>query len=372
MKKQLIYSLLTCVIFTSCKKNELPKNEEEAGTPVFYFKCNVNGVPVKIEAGINTYAMTAGHFQDKNNLYVYESQLKQSNCTSDCGIAVAIQFNDVMLRSAGAPQKVDSALSIGAHPFNLGNSIPVFYKGVFNALKADDDATYLWTFSHDGSTATSREVTKIFRGPNNCTVKLDYDRASGGGSETLTKQFKVGNPVQAYINGTFDGTTLKHRFTSSTDGDGVKYQYIWDFGDNTAHSYSPQPDHTYVGSPLNSNITLTLVNASNDTCVTRYQVRDTTSPNANYTSNFTPFLNPAVASAITLVYTDQNGLSSSTATGNQPLTSKIEIVSVENYKNNDKGEPTKKVKIRFNCTLPGASGPINLTDGEAVIAVSYK
>ncbi|MES2678304.1 MAG: hypothetical protein V4635_00400 [Bacteroidota bacterium] len=366
MKKRLIYTLLTCVMLSSCKKNELPKNEEEAGTPVFYFKCNVNGVPMKIEAGKNTYAMQASHFQDKNNLYVYESQLKQATCSGNCSYAMSVQINDVMLRELNAAQEVNSALSVGIHPYNDGVWQPVFYRGLFRAEK--DDGDYLWTFSNDNSTVQGREVEKIFQSAGSCTVKLDYDNIGGLGSESLTKKFKIGSHLQAYIKSTFDASTLKYKFSSSTEGDGFKY--LWDFGSN-GQSSSPGPELSF-SSPHYNNPTLTLINSKNDTCVTKYQIRDTSAPNANYISTFTPFLNPKLASAITIGFTDQNGVNYSSANINQPVSSRFEIISVEPYKNNEKNEATKKVKIKFNCSFTSANGPINLTDGEAVIAVSYK
>jgi hypothetical protein len=368
MKKQLIYTLFTCMILYSCKKNELPKTEEEAGTPVFYFKCNVNGVPMKIEAGINTYAMQASHFQDKNNLYVYESNLKQATCSSNCGYAMSVQINDVILRELNAPQEVNSALSIGTHPYNDGVWQPVFYKGLFRAEK--DDGDYLWTFSSDNTTAQGREVEKIFQSKGSCSVKLDYDNIGGLGAESLTKKFKIGSPLQAYIISSFDASTLKYKFTSSAEGDGFKYQYLWDFG-TYGQSSSPNPEFSF-STPIFNDPTLTLISSKNDTCFTRYQMRDTSAPNANYTSTFTPFLNPKLAAAITVVFTDQNGVRYSSAELNQPVSSRFEIVSVEPYKNNEKNEPTKKVKIKFNCSFTSNNGPVNLTEGEAVIAVSYK
>ena len=369
MKKRLIVTLLTCLTLYSCKKNELPKTEEETGTPVFYFKCNVNGIPLKIEAGINTYAMQASHFQDKNNLYVYESNLKQANCSSNCGYAMSVQINDVILRELNAPQEVNNSLFVGVHPYNEGGVNPVFYRGVFSAEKFDAPANYLWTFS-DNTTLQGKDVVKVFQNPGNYTIKLDYDDNGGAGSDSLTKKFKIGNPLQAYIKCTFDASTLKYRFSSSAEGDGFKYQYLWDFG-SIGKLSSPNPEISFT-TPLHNTPTLTLISSKNDTCVTRYQMRDSSAPNANYISTFTPFLNPKLAAAITVVFTDQNGLRYSSAELNQPVSSKFEIVSVEPYKNNEKNEPTKKVKIKFNCSFTSNNGPINLTEGEAVIAVSYK
>ena len=45
---------------------------------------------------------------------------------------------------------------------------------------------------------------------------------------------------------------------------------------------------------------------------------------------------------------------------------------INHYKTNNNQESTKKVKIKFSCSFNSDNGPINITDGEAVIAVSYK
>jgi hypothetical protein len=94
--------------------------------------------------------------------------------------------------------------------------------------------------------------------------------------------------------------------------------------------------------------------------------------NANYNAYFTPLPNPKALSAITIKVIDPNGVEYSSSTLNQPNSNKFEIISVEEYKLNERTETTKKLKLKFNCTLQSGSNTISVNNGEAVIAVSYK
>lgn len=372
MKKRLLFTvLLTAVILVSCKKNELPKSEEPNETaPVFYFKCNVNGVPMKIEAGVDNYYMFPSYYQDKNNLYVYKSELKQVNCSANCGFALSVLINDFQLSQPNVKMDVDNGVKASTYGFADGSLQGLFYTVHLAPRMGDAGDDYLWTFS-DGVTVNTREATRSLPANKKYDVKLKYADAGGLCSSELSNVFDLRNPLQTNISMTFDNGLSK--FSASTPAGG-SYRYTWDFGDGSPVSHLASPDHTFPAQPppYDYITVLTLIDGNNDTCISKYHVKAASDCHANYTAAFTPYLNPSLLSAVTIQFTDQNGVMYSSADQQQPGSSKFEIVSVEEYKPSDKGEPTKKIRINFNCSFNSSNGPVNITGGEAVIAVSYK
>ena len=194
-------------------------------------------------------------------------------------------------------------------------------------------------------------------------------------STTHTNTFYIGNALQTNISAVRDTTNnysyLRYTFSSNPTTSITGTTYFWEFGDGATSALS-NPTHNYTSQNY-YRPKLTLSNTTN-TCVTYYQAPcfNYSVCNANYNAYFNGVANPKGLSAITIKVIDQNGIEYSSSTLNQPSTNTFEIISVENYKLNERNEATKKLKIKFNCTLQNGTNTINITNGEAVIAVSYK
>lgn len=379
MKKRIIYSILivsTC--FSFCKKNALPKEVEEVSTPEFYVKCQVNGLPVSLEAGINNYYMFSKHTQDTNDVYVYIADLKQKNCGNACGYGISIQINDSKQSALGEAMKPDSGLYLGKYIFNDGSPEALYYTATFTPELVGSGVTYKWNYA-DGTSQTTQQGSKIFRANTTQNVVLSVTQPLPLCSTTHTNSYVIGNPLQTYVTAVRDPSLAALRYTfgnivavNSGSSGTSSYSYLWKFGDgdssklsNPTHSYSNQGYYTAK---------LTLTDSNNNTCTSYYQAPcfNTSVCNANYNASFSQIPNPKAFSAITVKITDPNGVQYSSAQINQPSSTKFEITSVEDYKQNENGEATKKVKIKFNCLLQNGSNTLNISNGEAVIAVSYK
>jgi hypothetical protein len=94
--------------------------------------------------------------------------------------------------------------------------------------------------------------------------------------------------------------------------------------------------------------------------------------NANFSNTFTPVPNSLNLSSITIRVTDPSGKVFTSDASDQPSSSSFQLVSVDSYKPNSAGDNTRKVKIRFNAVLKNGNESLNVSNGEAVIAVSYK
>lgn len=366
MKKFVRCLIVLSTLLIACKKRELPV-VEESGSPVFYVKGELDGVPLVLEAGVNNYFMKSSYYLNENNIYVYKGELKKDNCTSNCGFGLSILINDYKFsNSNNSTLNIDTAITPNAYPFSIGSSAPLYYQGTFSPLNASTTTNYQWNFS-DGTIVNGAEVTKLFDIGKHYSVSL-LTKDARGCSASHTNVFEIGNSCQTYITA-FKQASSTFLFMAN-GGNNSPYSYFWDFGDGNT-SQEASPSHTYSSLKGNT-VKLKLIDSKNDTCISTYQLPAAGNCEANYKSSFNVVPNAKALSTCTILFTDQNGVVYSSNDLQQSVENSFEVVSVEDYKANEKGEPTKKVKIRFSCNVKNGTSTFRITNGEAVIALSYK
>jgi hypothetical protein len=381
MKRTTIYiSLLVAAVLFSCNKKK-PLPQEEVTDPVFYVKCNVQGMDLRLEAGQNDYYMHSSFYQDSNNVYVFKGDLKQTNCNNDCGYSLTFLIKDDHVSSPGAPMNVDNAIKPGT--YLLGDQvIPGTQQTVsFAPFRSNSGEIYKWTFVEGTTTESPVEtysLSKTLQVGKTYSVTLSYEDATGTCSTTHTNVFKAGSPLQTNIKCMRDGNNpdifLYYFNTLNLTGSG-SYSYEWNMGDGTAIEHSASPQHIYAqeGTYI-TELKLTDTNTQ-ETCRSYYQCNVTNGQacQANFKASFLPVNNTVHPYSVAILLTDPNGkVYSSKDLGIQPQDANFEILSVEEYKANENGQPTKQLKIRFNCTVKNGNSAININNGEAVIAVAYK
>lgn len=385
MKKLDIYFLLFVVtLFGACKKNALPKDEAESN-PEFYFKCNVNETPVNIQAGVNNYYMYSSHTQDNANVYVYKGEFRQKDCSVGCGYGISIEINDSKVSSPGAPMFPDSSLYSGPYQFNDGTLEPLYYLSSFYPTSQSTSLTGVycqWLFSDNTPSTSVSQISKLFRTNTTQSITLNFRDTINGGFASHTNVFKIGNYLQGNVFAVRDQPLYPVKYTfgyniTSGNAIGNSYSYLWDFGDGSTSNLT-NPSHVFLTTNSYKRVKLTLIAttslSTSYTCTSYYQAPcfSYSVCDANFNAGFTPIQNIHGLSAITIKVTDPSGNVYSSSSINQSTNSNFEIISVEEFKTNEKGERTKKVKIKFNCSVVSGSNTLNISNGEAVIAVSYK
>jgi hypothetical protein len=370
MKIHVLVVLVFALIFNSCKKKSLPPAEDEPA-PIFYFKCDIGGLPVNIDAGVNSYYMKSSYYQDSNSVYVFSGELKQKDCSSNCGFGLTVLINDYK-QSPNGTMYIDSTLSLTSYQFNDGNIEPLYYTGYLSPRPLAQNVSYNWSFS-DGSISNITNCTKIFKANTtySCTLATN---SSTFGNINHTNVFEIGNPVQTSVSAVRVSpfTVYGYKFTPSNTTGLAPFTYFWDFGDGFTYT-QPAPTHEYLVSNYYT-AKLTVVDANMDSCVSYYQVPalDGLFGEANYSASFLPIQNTKAFSAVTILVNDPQGKVYSSKLVNQDPKNNFEVVSIENYKAADSNQLFKKIKIRFNCTVINGTNSIEIKGGEAVIAIAYK
>lgn len=367
MKRFAIISALgLAVLFQACKKNPLPK-VDEPGEPVFYSKCKVNNVPVSMMAGLDNYVMRSSYYLDDNGFYVYRSELVQKECTSGCGYEFTVLVNDSKFSEPGDAMDPLLSLAPGAYKFAYGSYAPEQYLGTFWPITQSSQGSYAWNFD-DGVALTGASVTRTLTAGKKYILALNSTNGSGC-SITHQNSFKAGNFLQTTISSE-NTQGLTYRF-SATTGSKPPYKYQWNFGDNTPVSNEANPEHTYSNQAYRI-VTLKLWGADGDTCVSMHQIAPLNTCEANYAFSLAPVKNTKALSMITLLMKDPSGQVYSSAENSQIANANFEILSNEGYLDMENNQRSRKIKIRFNCVVRDGTNEIAITDGEAVIAVTYK
>lgn len=368
MKQTVIYSFIgLALLLNGCQKNKLPKLEEPE-TPVFYVKCDINNIPVSLQAGLDDYIMNSSYYKDENNLYVYKSELRKDNCLNGCGYEVTILINNSAFSSdTSTKMNPDESLASGTYLFGNGSSAPLSYKGTFYPLNPASDASYTWTFD-DGVILSGPSVTRNLVSDRKYTLAMNVNNSATGCSIDHTNEFKTGKHLQTTIYAE-KLTDKKYKFRA-IEGNKPPYKYTWRFSPSVSTN-DPSPEYTF-NSPGYYTTTLTLVGADGDSCISKYMIPPPGQCEANYVSKIEPVQNNSALSAITLLVKDQKGQVFSSANSPQLSGSKFQILSAEEYDVNGNNERTRKIKISFSCTIRDGANTLTVTNGEAVIAVAYK
>jgi hypothetical protein len=231
---------------------------------------------------------------------------------------------------------------------------------------------YRWVMN--GQEINSYTASVLVENGKPFSPTLNFEDAAGICSTSHSNHYKVGNPLQTDIEVHKEGLpdVLMYSFESLNKGT-TPLKYAWDFGDGTPISESPRPFHSYKTQGFFTT-KLTLIDSHGDTCVSFYQVPAFIDPRceANFTTSFIPVKNTKGFSAITVLLTHPDGRVFSSQGLSQPYNNRFEILEVSDYEINSSNEATKKIKIRFNCTVKNASDEIKIENAEAVLAVSYK
>ena len=373
MRTWYINSILIFVILAgfSCKKKKYPPELTLENGVVFYSIFTVDGHPQKLEGGSNYY-MYSSFVKDSSNVLNFIGDLKQVNCQANCANSLRIQINDYKALAAGASVNIDSSLQAKKYEY-LKGSVETRYTVNFSPSFNKNAASYKWDFG-DGFTSNLVSPSHTYKRSGKYNVCLTITSQNGCYSSVCNVlNLKTNNPLKSNILLASNSGNLLS-FSQNTLGGKAPYKFLWNFGDGKTDSLA-NPTHYYSIAGAYP-IVLRIIDQNKDTVFVNYNAStasDGSSCSANYKESsitYTPY--DFALSKVIITWVDENGVSYTSKNPLQSVSSFFEIVSVENYENNENGQATKKLHIKFKCNVYNGTKVRAIDNGEAFICVAYK
>jgi PKD repeat protein len=364
---QFTFLISVLLVLSNCNKKKYPDSVQE-NEPEFYANINLSTGPVSITAGIDGYRLYSSYHQNEDSVYEYHSELRSQNCISVCKNSLNIQINGNEKSLPGGIADIDAALHTGAYDYQ-SSSWDVNFQSSYNK----NASSYTWQFG-DGTTSGEANPTHRYKKGGVYTVTLSVLSVDGC-KNTISNKIELGYPENnctAYVQ-------VLHRSSdtiqfSAVAGGTAPFRYYWEFGDGKT-STEFQPTHTYshMGSYF---VKLKVIDANQDTATANFNAvtaSDLSSCAANFKVNTVTkqSVGPAL-STVKLSYTNNAGVEFVSNTYTQPNSTRFEILSVQDFEPNERGEATKKLHVRFNATLYNGQNSVYIGGSEAVICISYK
>jgi PKD repeat protein len=363
----------------ACKKQDpKPAVFSRATTPVFTFSGAIGGIPLSLQAGVNDYYISSSYTLNQNGVYLYNSVFKSKNCASNCPNSLSFSIADYRPSTAQVTT-IDSAIRTGNYSFAVPSGLPSqFVQSFIGGLINKNGKSFSWNFGDQTPVVTTQtpSITHNYLHSGQYSVTLNVLDSTGQCSSSIANSIKLGqieNSVLAsYYPSNLAGDSVL--FTSVPTGGTPPYSYLWNFGDGIT-STSVSPIYKYAAAGIYST-SLSIKDANGYTDVQHSFVAVQSSlvcASFFRQTTLTTIADPLNLSGIVIEWTDSNG--SVWTSNNDKQTSEnssFKIVSVEDYINNENGDPTKKVQVEFSCKLYNGTSAIEITNAKATIAIAYK
>lgn len=359
------------LIHYGCKKKDFPQNQSE--NPAFYISAEINGTPLRLNAGDNGYYMFSEYSQDSSGIYTFISSFKKQNCGSSCPLSFKIELTDNQVSTIAGNSNIQNSLKTISYLFADSTThfpLTTGYKASFVSSFNGNALAYAWNFG-DGNSSTVANPTHTFTSSGIYSTCLQID--GGTAAESICNPVKISpfNVCRTTVQvNSINGKTIS--FGNYTSGSGP-FTFRWEFGDGNFSS-SPNPVHTYDAEGIYQ-VSLTASNSSGDTAVHYYNVNTGSSlkpaPNFSVQSISKILSFERMFSRIKFSYVNENGVVFSSFNRTQPAESNFNIESIDEFEENTNGKKTKKIKVNFRCTLYNSNTTLNIRNGVAVIALAY-
>jgi len=359
--------LLTVLLVFGCRKKDYPEASESREN-TFFAKLLVNGQAKELQTGIDRYYMYTSHVMDSSGVYNLISEFKQPGC-ANCPNSLRIQINDPKISIPHSPIIIDSVLKVKSYSY-LSGMVDIGYSYSFTGKFNKQVASVHWDFGDGGTSSTLNPAHTFKTGVYKVALTIT---APDNSQSTIINNLSVNTPgdINCYVSGSVANNVTS--FLAHPTGAIPAYQYSWDFGDGTTGT-GINPVHTYI-TPGGYGVTLKVLDSqlNTKTCFyNTYTTNDASACATNFSYSYPTYVGKRLGSKVMVSYIDENGVVFTSDHELQPDSSKLEILSVENFVKNENNEQVKKVKLKFNCILYNGSQSISLKGTEVIAGFSYK
>ncbi len=365
--RNILFAFSISLLLIGCKKKD---PEMTTQSSEFSFTGKINGSQTNYFSGISNYYMFSNYATDANNIREFVSELKTKNCSGNCGGSLKLRIKDYR-DLISMTTLIDSSIHTSYYPYATPAGTAESFNVTMSPTFAGGTAqSYTWTY-FDASISNLATPSKVYK-TGKYNICCDIQSATSCVS-SLCNYINVGqteNNVESWFSASAPvGNQIS--FTSSPVLGFPPYTYYWNFGDGNTSTLA-NPSHTYATNGVYL-VSLTVTDSKNITATLSNNV-NTTAPGTcmtRFSYSKTPIANPTNLGNIIIEWTDASGVVYTSDDNTQASNSVFKVISVEEYKTNELGQRTKKIKASLNCTLFNGASSILVQDAELVFAIAY-
>ncbi|MDX2248153.1 MAG: PKD domain-containing protein [Bacteroidia bacterium] len=358
MKKTFLLLISGYVLMSGCREKPLP--EEVFGTPDFFISAEIAGEPVEIKAGIDDYYMETGYSKDQFDIYSFHGNFTRLHCPQCPGEL------EIIIRDDFSPGNY-------AYYQEKGANKQIYRVSFTNQSSGQgSEPAYNWNFG-DGTTFIGENPVHDYTDTTLTTTHVCLETLDPSGcTTTICNEIDFTAPgCQADFTHELDENISYVTFFAKASGK-APFKYRWDFGDGFNATLG-NPGYFY-STPGLYTVCLTVTDAEGceaKLCKNVAADPDFCEHNFTYIVEKTTTPEPVQPSTVTINWRNREGKKFSSAEEEQPLESYFEILEEEPYRNNEKGEKVRRLKVRFSCELFRDGEKITLPQAEGWIGVAY-
>ncbi|MEM9819952.1 MAG: hypothetical protein AAF985_02725 [Bacteroidota bacterium] len=372
---QILVLLIVLQCF-ACGDGELP--EPMTGTPVFSFNGTIDGATTLLNAGDDDFFMFTEFEEDDQNVFSYIGRLAklQPDCEDNCNEQLRILIRNNQTGTPNAAIATD-ALVPGFYEYDdNGTEADTLTRFVVQydnqSATSDPSARYLWSFP--GNTFEGETP------PADTLVQLGFSVGLEVTMDTL--EFCTSSVIRQVSTNAIINCGISFEVTASPGSTSLgllanvsgtpPFDYMWQNGiDSSMYIADSVGQHCVTITDASGCASFNCLEFVNDFPFSKsycsaafdYQIQEFTEITGGDLLRL---------SEVRIEYTDSTGNLYSSILGAQAVDSFFEITRSDDFDDNENGEATKQLGLRFKALLydtTGVSIPIE-SDG-AVIGVAY-
>jgi hypothetical protein len=371
--KNLLIYLSVFTLFLSACDRQLP--EVEKSYAIFYIEGEIEGNPINLRAGDDKNFMYSSFLDDTLDIRSFVGKVGQLNCVNsiDCPGSIEISFRE-REKENGVRLGIDRNIKVSSYDFR-GPPKYLFksFKATFISKSTPSGLAHTWTFG-DGGTSYDDNPVHYYLDENDSIVNPELTVQSNGGCSSVIS-YPVHINSACNVDFSFSNSFPFYSFSARPK---FNRSELWDFANGGYLPFGNGNDPPFRDSvftaciqsidTLSGCVSYKCKNVIMDTskvgCVANFDVVKETILIKDVRDYF----------EVTVKWQNEEGKVYDSHKYVQPEDSQFEITEVEDFINDENGNPTKMLAIAFTVRLYGddESDFVNFESTKSVIAISYR
>lgn len=391
MIKNILFISTLLAVASSCERNTLVLPDSSGNDPVFRLEMNVDNTPVQVVAGVEDMYNHTDYNLDQDEVYTFSGQLASVNCNAACADSYRFKVRNYQNGTDGIV--VNESLSKRSYAFkydqaptqdalelelNINTEAikPQFTWVIDGAIFTQQDFSSKQIINVDAdkeifATLSVFDESTGLTSYNNRQIHLD-ENIEGVSSHIEVRQVEADSVELTIVHSSSaDFMPVSPTFWGVEDLDGKNPQ---------ADPFGQDKFSIRIGEGKSiKNKTIFFTSEGTETSVGMQILYDPTTDAIIYHDASYDYLlakrigqgSDLALQSFEFEMTDTNGTVYSSAKGEQTEEAIFEILDIEPYLENDKGQKTVKLTCAFTCQVFAADGSVKqINDAQAVIAVA--